>query len=278
MIPGSARLFLAACLSRSILSGLCCTWFWIASRSTWIMTVRSEGKRAILGEYRHEDWRNRRRFIRFLLNTAGRLLMKVDKVEGMENVPPFGSAIIMINHIGFVDPIVVLNVLERDIVPLTKREVYLDPIIGVFPKIWGAIPVKRGEVDRDALRRAFAVLDAGEILLVAPEGTRNPQLQRGKEGIAYIASRSGTPIVPATLEHTEAFPTFWFVARPNEPGAHVRFGKPFRFRVDTDRPDRELMRKMTDEALYVLAEMLPLHRRGVYADLSKATRDTIAWM
>jgi hypothetical protein len=60
------------------------------------------------------------------------------------------------------------------------------------------------------------------------------------------------------------------------PGVVIRIGRPFRFRRDASgRAGRVRLRQMTDEAMYLLAEMLPEHRRGVYADLSKATRDTI---
>ncbi|NIP43465.1 MAG: hypothetical protein GWN61_16645, partial [candidate division Zixibacteria bacterium] len=65
-------------------------------------------------------------------------------------------------------------------VPLAKIEVYDLPFVGLFPKIWGVIPIRRDEVDRRAVQRSLAVLRAGEIILVAPEGTRNESLQTGK--------------------------------------------------------------------------------------------------
>lgn len=229
--------------------------------------------------YRHADWEGRRRFLRFLLRTIGfTLLAKLDRVEGLENVPASGPAILMINHIAFIDPMVVMHVLPRNIVPLAKIEVYNYPLIGLFPRWWGVIPVRREEVDRRAVQAVLQVLKAGEIVLVAPEGTRSPSLTPGKEGIAYLASRSGAPVVPVTLEGTEGFPAFRFSRAWREPGAQVRFGRPYRYRAELTRPDRELMRKMADEAMYVLAGMLPPHRRGVYADLTKATQDTIEWV
>ena len=88
----------------------------------------------------------------------------------------------MINHIAFVDPIVVLHLLPRNIVPMAKIEVYNYPIVGIFPRMWGVIPVRREEVDRRAIQGALDVLRAGEIILVAPEATRSPQLNRVKRG------------------------------------------------------------------------------------------------
>jgi 1-acyl-sn-glycerol-3-phosphate acyltransferase len=184
----------------------------------------------------------------------------------------------MINHIAFVDPIVVLHVMPRLIVPMAKIEAFRYPIIGLLPRMWGAIPVHRGEVDRRTLRRAFEVLEAGEILLLAPEGTRGPSLKEGLEGVAYLAGRSGVPIIPVTLEHTRGFPTLPFLPRWREPGAAVSFGRPFRYREAYRRPKRSQLRQMTDEAMYILAAMLPETRRGVYGDLSKSTQETVEWV
>jgi len=226
--------------------------------------------------YDHARYAPRRKIMRFLLRTIGfSLLAKLDHVEGVENVPSQGPAILMINHISFIDPFVVLNVLPRTIVPMAKIEVYSYPVVGIFPRIYGVIPVQREEIDRRAVQGAMDVLQAGEIILVAPEAHRSPQLRQGKEGIAYLATRANVPIVPVAIDGTIGFPAFRLSSRWREPGASVRFGEPFRFSSQGQRADREMLRMMTDEALYLLAAMLPEHRRGFYSDLSLATRETI---
>src|SRR4030043_330928 len=228
--------------------------------------------------YDHSRYESRRRILRFLIRTIGfTLLAKVDHVEGIEKVPVKGPAILMINHINFLDPFVVLHVLPRNIVPMAKIEVYSYPIVGIFPRIYGVIPVQREEIDRRAVQGALEVLRAGEIILMAPEAHRGPQLRRGKEGIAYLATRANVPIVPVAIDGTIGFPTFRLLPRWREPGAHVRFGDPFRFKTSGQRAGREMLGLMTDEAMYILAAMLPEHRRGVYADLSLATRETLEW-
>jgi len=236
-----------------------------------------DGQRSPLYAYNHADWAMRRRLLRFLLRTIGfSLLAKVDQVDGFENFPQHGPAILMINHIALIDPIVVLHVAPRNIVPLAKIEVYSYPVIGIFPRLWGVIPVRREEFDRRAVQQVLEVLKAGEIVLVAPEGTRSPQLSQGKEGVAYLASRSGAPVIPVAVDGTIGYPTFRLSQRWKEPSAHITFGKPFYFRSEVKHPGKEELRNMTDEAMYILAGMLPEHRRGYYADLTKATRDTIA--
>ena len=241
------------------------------------MTVDSLKKsHATRKRYKHSRHEPMRKFLRLLLKWIGfTTLAKVNQINGLENVPAVGPAILMINHIAFIDPIVVLHVVPRNIIPMAKVEVYDYPIIGLFPKLWGVIPVRREEVDRRAIQQVLEILSAGEITLLAPEGTRGPELKEGKEGVAYIASRSGAPVIPVAIWGTVGFPALRFTKPWNGPGATVTFGKPFYYRKEHQRAGRELLRKMTDEAMYILAGMLPPEQRGVYGDLSKATLDTI---
>jgi 1-acyl-sn-glycerol-3-phosphate acyltransferase len=230
-------------------------------------------------KYDHQRREPVRRVLRFLIRSIGfTLLAKLDHAEGLENVPVSGPAILMINHIAFIDPIVVLHIVPRNIVPLAKIEVYSYPVVGIFPRLWGVIPVRREEVDRRAVQQVQQVLQAGEIVLVAPEGTRSPSLTPGKEGVAYLALRSGAPIVPVAIDGTVGFPALRFSSTWRQHGAVVKFGRPFRFKPLHGRADREVLRKMTDEAMYILAGALPPHRRGVYADLTRATQETIEWL
>jgi len=226
-------------------------------------------------EYNHAAHEPMRRVLRWLATNIGfRWLAKIERVEGLENLPATGPAILMINHIAFIDPIVVLGNLPRNIVPMAKVEVYGYPVWGIFPRLWDVIPVHRGEADREALMRALAVLKAGEIVLVAPEGTRHESLREVKDGIAYLAHKSGAPIVPVAIEGTRGFPSL-SPRRWAESGVVITLGQPFRFKPITGRLPREALRQMTDEAMYRLAAMLPEHRRGEYSDLSKATREYI---
>jgi len=237
--------------------------------------VTSGSGREMRRPYDHARLERRRWILRWMIREIGfRFLVKFDTVSGLENLPAQGPAILMINHIAFVDPVVVLGCLPRNIVPMAKVEVFRYPVWGVFPKLWEVIPVHRGEMDRAALRTAMEVLGAGEVILVAPEGTRSVSLQRGKEGVAFLGYRSGAPIIPVAVEGTQGFPSpdprrWW------EPGAQIRLGRAFRYRRQVERPGREQLRRMTDEAMYVLAAMLPEARRGVYSDLSAATRATM---
>lgn len=225
--------------------------------------------------YDHAQYEPMRNVLRWLIdNIAWRWLARIDRIEGLENLPPSGAAILMINHIAFIDPIVVLGNLPRNIVPLAKRDVYRIPVWGIFPRLWNVIPVDRGGFDRAAVRSALQVLEAGEIVLVAPEGTRHDALKDAKEGIAYLAYKADAPIIPVAIEGTQGFPSL-SRQRWAQPGVVVRLGRPIRLKRIGRRPNRNMLRQMTDECLYALARMLPDSRRGEYADLSKATTDFI---
>ncbi len=225
--------------------------------------------------YHHERFEGRRKVLRWLIHQIGyRLLARFGRAENLDYLPVDGSAIVIFNHIAFIDPIVVLSVLPRNAVPLARHDVGGIPGWGIFPRLWNVIPVRRNEVDREALRMSLAVLEAGEVLLVAPEGTRHSSLQRAKAGLAYLALKSGAPIVPVAIEGTKGYPKL-IVGKKDLAAVTVRLGRPFRYKELEGQRNRDRLRIMTDEAMYVLAGMLPEERRGVYSDLSRATTDTI---
>ncbi len=227
------------------------------------------------GVYTHADWKRNRNLSRFLLRTiAFNLLVNLQRTEGLEFVPKEGPGILLMNHIGWVDPIVLVHIMPRDIVPLAKVEVFDYPVIGIFPRLWGAIPVQRGGFDRRAVQSSLEVLNKGEIILVAPEGTRNPELQHGKGGFAYLASRSGAPIIPVAIEGSPGYPVIRYSHLWRESPITVKIGRPLVYREQYKRAGRDELKLLADEAMYYLAAMLPEGRRGYYSDLSKASQET----
>lgn len=231
-----------------------------------------------LPAYDHARLESRRRFLRRLMAIAFKSLARFGAVEGVENIPSSGPAILMFNHIALIDPVAILHAVPRNVVPLAKIEVYHYPIIGAFPRWWDVIPVKRNEFDRQAVQKMFAVLNQGEMILVAPEGTRSPALQAAKEGVAYLATRSGAPVIPVAVDGTIGFPALPFSRRWRGPKITIKFGRAFRFKTETPIVRQKDLRRMMQEAMYLLAALLPPERRGVYADFSQASVDTIEWI
>jgi len=199
-------------------------------------------------------------------------------IKGVENVPASGPTLLIINHIAGIDPLIVLAaVTQRFIVPMSKIENFSNPFFALCMNAWGVYAIRRGEVDRVALQNTVDLLKSGNAVLMAPEGHRMPALQEAKDGVTYVALKSDAMIVPVGIDGTrEMVPN---LKRLRRTAVSVRFGKPFRFRSNgRERIPRPEMSRMTQEAMYQLAALLPDYRRGFYSDLSKLTTDTLEFV
>ena len=209
------------------------------------------------------------------LDSSARLLISLlfrVQIKGMENFPPRGPVIMMINHINFSDVAVLSIVMPRQPISLAKEELLRNPLLGPIVRAYGAIPIRRGEVDRRALHRSQELLAEGKhVLMVAPEGHRSGdgRLQRAHDGIAFLAVRSDAVVVPVAVTGVEHI---WRnVARLRRTAMDVVVGRPFRFSKKNGKTDRDVLRLMTTEAMYQLALLCPPEYRGIYADVSQST-------
>lgn len=213
-----------------------------------------------------------------LLRAVVPTFCKVD-VTGLQNVPRQGRACLMINHVSYLDPIVVtVSIPFRYTISLSKVENFSIPVAGWFLRQWGHYPIRRGEFDRKALTQTIELLKSGQLVLMAPEGTRHPGgMQRAKEGLAYIATKADAVIVPAAICGAEDWRQR--LKRFRRAYAKVVFGKPFRLRADGRRriPRAELA-EMISQSMYQLALTIPdeyAHLRGYYDDIEKARTDCL---
>jgi len=206
--------------------------------------------------------------IRFL-TTA---LCRFDDDE-LIKVPRKGPLLLVTNHINILDiPIIYTRMNTQWLTAFVKIESWSDPIQRGLLNLWEGIPLIRGEADMAAFRKALAMLEKGYIVAVAPEGTRNHhgRLLKGLPGVALLAVQSGVPILPLAYHGLESF---WHnLPRLRKTPFNVRIGKPFVLNSGGDRVNRAIRRKMIDEVMYQLAELLPPQNRGVYSDLSKASQ------
>jgi 1-acyl-sn-glycerol-3-phosphate acyltransferase len=228
---------------------------------------------------RQGHYARRRRFFRdiVLRRLAFGLLVEV-RVEGTGLAPAEGPLIVIMNHIGAIDPFVVVGAItNRLLTPMSKIENYRHPIVGLIARAWGVYTVRRGEVDRQALESTIALLQQGSAVLIAPEGTRHPCLADPKDGTTYVATKANAVIQPMGLEGTDQFPGS--LRRLRRAPVTVRFGRPFRFRTDERaRIPRDELRQMTREMMYQIALLVPEHRRGIYHDLDQLTTDTLQFV
>lgn len=206
---------------------------------------------------------------RRILTVALRLAVKVVldlRMSGVEHIPASGPVILISNHISFLDPVIVVGLLPRPVIAMSKIENFQDRLLGPLVRAFDAFPVRRGAADHHALHTSLEVLKAGLPLWIAPEGTRSEtgQLQRGLEGVAFIATRSGAPIVPMAFIGTPDFKRN--IRRFKRTSVRVIIGPPFYLGQTQPRPRREALAEMTDEAMRRIAALLPPEMRGVYAD------------
>lgn len=195
-------------------------------------------------------------------------------ITGTENIPPTGALIVIGNHIHLLDPTVIGAVLGRPIVFLAKEQAYNSWYLGPLVRNYGAIPIRRGTVDRTALKRASAVLDAGLALGILPEGHRSAtaQMQRGHLGAAILAIRSGAPVLPIGLAGVEQIVPA--LKRGRRANVTINIGPTFKptlvLRLQEGQPlekmDKETLFGVLDEMMFHVAALLPPAYRGVYSD------------
>lgn len=130
------------------------------------------------------------------------------KCEGREHIPPEGAVIIAPNHKSNFDPPAIGLCSPRVIHYMAKEELFKNPLFGAAIRYFGAFPVKRGRVDRAAIRQAMTELRAGEPLGIFPEGTRTHGNRIGPfhDGMASLALMTGTPVLPVAVIGTEHLP------------------------------------------------------------------------
>ena len=187
----------------------------------------------------------------------GLLLIWRPKVEGLENVPSSGGAILAGNHLSVADELLLGAVVPRHLAFLAKSEYFT----GTGVRGWltksvvsalGAIPVERtgGRAALSAFDAAIPALKLGDLVAIYPEGTRSPdgRLYRGRTGVARLALAAGIPIIPVGVLGTNRIqPIGARMPRLARTGVTIRFGKPMDF---IGRPDdRASLRKITDELM-----------------------------
>ena len=146
------------------------------------------------------------------------------RVNGSEEVPTSGPVIIASNHVSNWDPILVSLGCRREVYFMAKEELFRNPLAAAFLGNVNVIPVRRGVLDRKALRAAAKLLTDGKILLMFPGGTRNRsgEVRDPKPGVGFIACMNEATVVPACITGANALAKSFFRGVMLE----VTFGSP----------------------------------------------------
>jgi 1-acyl-sn-glycerol-3-phosphate acyltransferase len=173
-----------------------------------------------------------RRLVRGLLRGLVRFLVFCftrTEVSGLEKFPEYGPALVVMNHLGDADPLIMLAFLPVFPEALAKIELYNLPVLGALFHAYGVIWVHRGQPDRKALRAALEGLQAGKFVGVAPEGRESPlgALEEGTEGAAFLAMKADVPLVPVTVTGTQNARLYGNMKRLRRTPVTLRVGKAF---------------------------------------------------
>jgi 1-acyl-sn-glycerol-3-phosphate acyltransferase len=201
-----------------------------------------------------------RRSLVFVLENLFKLIMELE-VQGTENLPADGPAVLAANHVTNFDVLPMQFSLPRPIFFMGKSSLFKIPVLEWGYRQLGAFPVNRGEKDEWALRHAAKVLAHGRLLGMFPEGTRSKGrgLSVAKTGTARLALDANCPIVPVAVIGTDRF----FKRFPRRTHVTIKILPP----ILPNPGDTPL--SLMDRVMFALAKELPEEMRGVYAEVPK---------
>jgi 1-acyl-sn-glycerol-3-phosphate acyltransferase len=200
------------------------------------------------------------------------------EVEGDENIPDKGGAILASNHLAVADSFFLPLMLKRRVTFPAKLEYFTQPGLKGRLKKWfftgmGQIPIDRsgGAAAQAALDTGIRLLREGHLLGIYPEGTRSPdgRLYKGKTGLARMVLESKVQVIPVAMFDTDkANPIGSKMWRPHK--IRIKIGKPMDFaRYEGLAGDRFVERSITDEIMYALMELSGQEYVDVYAAKAK---------
>jgi 1-acyl-sn-glycerol-3-phosphate acyltransferase len=162
------------------------------------------------------------------------------RVTGIEHVPPSGPFLLIANHQGLLDPILIQAFCPRPVFTLTKSSQFRGSVFRwLLPRL-NAIPVRRYQVDGQVVRVALRVLERGQALGLYPEGERSwdGRVQPFRLGSIRLMLKAGVPVLPARIDGSyDVWPRWSGVPRRAE--VRIHFGAPLYFGRHDRRADRE---------------------------------------
>lgn len=189
-------------------------------------------------------------------------------VRGLENFPKHGPGLIVLNHLGDADIVVILSQLRAWKIDILGASNLHDdfPWIGTMGDMYGVIWLHRGRPDRRALSYALEALELGRFVSIAPEGRESVVggLEEGLNGAAFLALKANVPIIPIAVTGTESPRIYNFKQWGKRTPVTMNVGKPFRLEPESDRHGS--LRHGTERIMRELAHLLPPEYQGMYRE------------
>jgi 1-acyl-sn-glycerol-3-phosphate acyltransferase len=212
--------------------------------------------------------RLRRSILRVGLRVAFHILARV-RLTGLENIPRGTPYVAAVNHISIYDPPLLLGFWPEILQAIGAVDVFDKPLQGKLLRLYGTVPVHRGQYDRELIEAILLMLRAGFPVMIAPEGGLSHALamRRAKPGIGYILDEACVPVVPVGITGTtDDFLRSALQLRRLQ--LEMRVGEPFTLPPLEGRgAARRLARQHNaDLVMQRIAGLLPPPYRGVYAD------------
>lgn len=205
-----------------------------------------------------------RAIFRLLFHAIGKVT-----ISGKENIPVGEACLIAINHISIFEPPLVLSFWPIAPEAVGAIELWSRRGQSFLVKIYGGIPVKRGQFDRELMTTLLNVLRSGRSLVIAPEGGRShqPGMKRALPGIAYLAEKARVRIIPVGIfGSTEDF--LDQALHGKRPTIGMNIGKPFQLpAIEGLGSEKRIARqKNADRVMMEIARLLPPEYHGVYGE------------
>ena len=208
------------------------------------------------------------RIVRFLNRVLVKAVLDI-KFHNLETAPREGALIVAANHLGVLDALIVFSVIDqRDYIVMVAEYHQNYPFRRWMANIVNAIFVDRYHADYAALREVMKRLKQGGVLIISPEGTRSKTggLLPGQPGTAYLAAKTGIPVLPVSIAGSEDRLVAANLKRLRRSPVNVVFGEAIHLASVSREGREEKLQEYTDEIMCQIAALLPEDYRGVYTD------------
>jgi 1-acyl-sn-glycerol-3-phosphate acyltransferase len=194
-----------------------------------------------------------------------RATCKIDTSE-LYKIPKKGPYILVINHISFLEaPIFYIFMRPRRTIAMAKSELWDKKVTAFLMNLWEVLPIKRGTIDIQGMKNCVKVLEGGDFLCLAPEGTRSGdgQLGSGKAGVIMFAQKGNAPIIP--MAHWGGEKLSSNLKRLKRTPFVIRVGDPVEIAVPEGvKMDSTVRQQIADEVMVEIAKLMPEEYHGVY--------------